>query len=177
MSYRGINDYEIIYLMQTYPEHEIINLLVKKYQNLIYKNIHLINAHKYEIDDFFQEGIITLHQTVLKFDEIFNKSFTRFFELILKRHLRRLKSKNKLVLFEDYSYIDALLVEDSAEEKLDFLEDALKNELELVVYERYFILGHSVTTISKQTNFKAKQIYNAIYRIKDKYKKLTKDDD
>lgn len=175
MSYRGINDYEIIYLMQTYPEHVIINLLIKKYQNLIYKNIHLVNAHQYEIDDFFQEGVIVLHQTVLKFDEVYNKSFTRFFELILKRHLRRLKNKNKLVLFEDYSYIDTLLVEDSAEDQLVFLEQTLKNELEIVVYERYFILGHSVAVISEQTNFKAKQIYNAIYRIKDKYKKLTKD--
>lgn len=176
MSYRGINDYEIIYLIQTYPNHPIFDLLITKYQKLIYKNIHMMSVSEYEFDDFYQEGIIALYTTAIKFSEEYNKTFMRLFELVLKRRYIRIKEKKKLVLFEDYDFINTLVMEDNKELTLEVLENSIKNNLEKIVYEKHFILGHSIKTITNDLKCDSKQIYNAIYRIKDKYRKILKEE-
>ena len=57
------------------------------------KMIHLFNVEPKDQDDFYQEAIILLVDTVYTFNEQKNKTFTRYFELVLKRRFIRLKQQ------------------------------------------------------------------------------------
>lgn len=170
MPHRGINDYEIIYLMQKHPGHEIYNLLVEKYQRLIYKNIYSLGAYGYEVDDLYQEGVIILLESARKFNPYYNKTFTRYFELVLRRHLIKIRSKDNLVLHDNYSFTNSYSSQNHQDYELEQFRNSLLTNIEKEVFQRYFIMGQSVSSISVMTKYSAKQIYNTIYRIKEKYK-------
>lgn len=176
MPHRGINDYEIIYLIQKHPGHEICNLLVEKYQRLIYKNIYSLGVYEYEVDDLYQEGVIILLESARKFNPYYNKTFTRYFELVLRRHLIKVRNKDNLVLHEDYSFIDTYSTRNHNDYELEEFRKSLVTHIEKEVFQKYFIMGQSVNSISIVTKYKAKQIYNTIYRIKEKYKNYYNND-
>ena len=53
---------------------QAFEFLVDKYKFFIAKNIKRFNLIK-EYDDVFQEALMILHKSVLRFDESFNKRF------------------------------------------------------------------------------------------------------
>lgn len=163
-----MNDYELIYLIQSDQDDHALDYMYQKYHRFIWKLIHLLNLEKKEHDDFYQEGILILHKAVKTFNERYNKCFTKYFELILKRHFYQLKqSLPKYYLFDHTDFVKDVVY---IEEELPTIE--LHSDLERLVYERYFILGQSVNKINNDSGYDPKQIYNAIYRIKDKYKNM-----
>lgn len=162
---QAYNDYELIYLVQSENCEAALSTLMKKYELMAYKYIHLYNVRKMDIDDYLQEAAILLYKAINLFLEEYNKTFTRYYELILKRRILYLKSEEpKYELNEEpYMYKDnSSLIEIP---KLDGLAD-----FEQEVFERYFILNQDIETVSKALNKTPKQIYNAIYRIKAKYR-------
>lgn len=163
-----MNDYELIYLIQSNLDDDALNFMYQKYHRFIWKLIHSLNLEKREHEDFYQEGILMLHKAIKSFDERFNKSFTRYFELIARRHFFKLKQAlPKYYLFDHTDFVkDVVYIEESYDE-ID-----LRSSLERMVYEKYFVLKQSVTRIQQESIYSAKQIYNAIYRIKDKYKNM-----
>jgi RNA polymerase sporulation-specific sigma factor len=159
-----MNDYELIYLIQNHQDGIALEFLFKKYKRLIWKYIHQYDVPYYEQDDFFQEGLIMLHKAVMTFNEEKNKTFTRYFELILKRRfwalLKRLpKHEIKEIPDIQGGYI-------IYEEEIEYPD--LKSKLEIDVFEMHYLKGESIKVISQKTGYTRKQIYNAIYRIKDK---------
>lgn len=88
-----MNDYELIYLVQNHRDGIALEYLFKKYKLLIWKYIHMYDVPYYERDDFLQEGYLMLNKAINLFDESKNKTFTRYFELILKRKFWALLKK------------------------------------------------------------------------------------
>jgi RNA polymerase sporulation-specific sigma factor len=161
-----MNDYELIYLIHSEHDEIALTFMFSKYHKFIWKQVHLLNVATKEHDDLHQEGTIMLLKAIQTFNEARNKSFTRYFELILKRQLYHLISKiPKYQLFEDTSFCTGVSY---IEEETVELE--LSSDLEQTVYHEYFIQRLPIDEIEKKTQFTKKQIYNSIYRIKEKYK-------
>lgn len=162
------NDYELIYMVQSWQCETALEIMFRKYKGLIYKYINLFNINKNDYDDVYQEALILMNQTILRFNERFNKTFTRFYELVLRRriqYLKRIEPKYDLVeeLF-GYSSYDKNESNEVLLEELTFFE---KN-----VYEEYYVLNKKISIIAKNNDLDSKQIYNAIFRIKEKYKSM-----
>jgi RNA polymerase sporulation-specific sigma factor len=117
-----MNDYELVYLFKTQKDSIAFDFLFQKYRKFIWKNIHMLNIDQKEHDDFFQEGILMLHKAVQTFDESKNKTFTRYFELILKRHYYQLIHKlPKYLLYEDSNFMECFSCHEVYDD-IDFIE-------------------------------------------------------
>jgi|SRR5690625_2818653 len=162
---RQYNDYELIYLAKTVNCEAAINCLVKKYKNMVYKFVHLYFVKESDYDDYYQEALIMLFKAIDTFDERYNKTFTRYYELLLRRRVLYLKNREpKYELHDDFDmYKDDYCLDDNFE-----IEGL--SELEEKVFNRYFVKNQSIAFIAECENKSSKQIYNAIYRIKNKYK-------
>jgi RNA polymerase sporulation-specific sigma factor len=163
-----MNDYELIYLIQSNHDHIALDFLYHKYEKFIWKNVHLLNIDEKEFDDFFQEGNLMFLKAVKTFNEEKNKSFTRYFELILKRQFYYLVGRlPKYELNEELClYLGANPV------KEELLDIDFKSELEAQVYDLHFVNNKQIKEIASLLETDSKSIYNAIYRIKEKYKNM-----
>ncbi len=162
------NDYELLYLIHGENDGIALDYLFSKYENFIWKHIHLIRVDQNEYDDFKQEGILMFYKAIKTFDVYKNKTFTRYFELILKRHFYQLKKKVPNFVYDEYvlNQQQSYYLE---EDYTDFLDQC--STLEQQIFEYYFIQNKSVNYIQSVIKCDIKQIYNAIYRLKEKYKK------
>lgn len=161
-----MNDYELIYLIQTDGCEHALQFMYQKYQKFIWKQVHNLHLEEKEYDDFHQEGLLMLIKAIKTFDERYKKSFTKYFELILKRHFYALlRDLPHYTLFETTDFVKEFVL---MEEEVQYM--TFESEIENEVHERYFIKHQPVKDIAYETKFKEKQIYNAIYRIKEKYK-------
>ncbi len=161
-----MNDYELIYLIQNEQDDHAMEFMFKKYHKFIWKQVHLLNVDVKEHDDFHQEGILMLHIAIKSFNESRNKSFTKYFELILKRKLY--KMKKSLPNYHLYENTDFFKGVSYIEEEPD--EIIFSSKLENQIHRLYFIERYAVSDILLKTGYSKKQIYNAIFRIKEKYK-------
>ncbi len=109
-----------------------------------------------------------LHKALQTFDESKNKSFTRYFELILKRQLYRMK-KN---IPNYYLYDNTDFCKGASYIEEEPIEIEFSSELELIVHDLYFLKRRSVSEIMRQTGYTKKQIYNTVFRVKEKYKNM-----
>ncbi|MBN2268243.1 MAG: hypothetical protein JXC35_02340 [Acholeplasmataceae bacterium] len=164
--YYVMNDYELIYLIQNEHDDIAMEFMFKKYHKFIWKQVHLLDIDQKEHDDMHQEGILMLHKAMRSFDESRNKSFTRYFELILKRQLY--KVKRNIPNYYLYDNTDFYTGVSYIEE--DPIEISFSSPLETKIHDLYFMERRSVSEISRQTKYSKKQIYNTIFRIKEKYK-------
>lgn len=163
-----MNDYELIYLIR--EEYDVLALeyLIYKYQKLIWKHIHRIGIPEKDHDDFFQEGQMMLVKATKTYDERHNKTFTRYFELIMTRHFYHLKRASwNVVLHDDVDFVTgSQLIEEDLPE-IDFQSD-----LENIVYTDYFVKGRSVEELAFELGFDKKKIYNTIFRVREKIKSM-----
>lgn len=161
-----MNDYELIYLIQHEHDDHALNFMFKKYHKFIWKQVHLLHVEPKEQDDFHQEGQIMLFKALKTFNEAKNKSFMRYFELILKRHFYQMKRKiPDYTLYEHTDFCKGVTYLEEEPLSID-----LKSDLEKDIYEAYFMHRMTIEDIHKETSYSKKQIYNTIYRIKEKYK-------
>ncbi len=162
------NDYELLYLIHGENDQIALNYMLSKYEGFIWKQIHLLHISENDFDDFKQEGILMFYKAIKTFDVKRNKTFTRYFELILKRHFYQLKRKVPNYVFDEYmlNQQQSYYLEENFDDFLDQCSD-----LEKEIFEYYFIQNKSIAYIKNRINCEIKQIYNAIYRLKEKYKK------
>ncbi len=175
MIFRNYNDFEIINLIKQNNE-EAFTLMVDKYQYLIAKKINSFNL-TYVFDDVFQECLMILHKSVMKFDDSFNKSFTRYFERNLINCLISIKRKKKrygTFLKEKLPVLyDSVIKEDK---EVYIRESEIKQALnqlsgfEKRVFQCWIIEKMSVQKAAQDLNCDEKKIYNAIDRIRKKIK-------
>ena len=162
------NDFELIYLYRQNKSEAVMELIIKKYTPLIWKNIYKFYIPIKDQDDFFQEAVMTLYTCVMTFDEFRNKTFTKYFELVLFRRFITLKDQSaKYVLIEKPE-----LIKDSYTPVYDdiYLGDIYLSPLEQKVYQMYFKERMTHASIAKSLNKSLKSIKNTIYRIKVKLK-------
>lgn len=175
MQFRDYNDFEIISLVKQGNE-EALELMIEKYRYLIAKKIGKFNlAH--EFDDCFQEGLLVLYKSVIRFEENFNKSFTRYFESNLENHyismIRKRKSygrflSQKLPVLYDYA-VDESQKEYFSETDIKQALDRF-SELEKRVFDCRYIQNMSVSEIAGMLSCDCKKVYNAMDRIRHKLK-------
>ncbi len=175
MIFRNYNDYEIINLIKEGYE-EAFELLVEKYRFLIAKKIKSFNLGS-EYEDCFQEGLMILYRSAMKFDEGFNKTFTRYFENNFHNYLITYKEKKiRLINFnvEKLPLIQELMVEEPVETM--YLDQEIfqalneLSEFEKQVYQSKIIEKRTVRECAYFLNCDEKRVYNALARIRNKIK-------
>ena len=170
------NDNELIYLIRNNNE-QATNLLIKKYDKYIHLKIHDMQLKNHE--DCYQEGLMVLFYCAKTYNEMFNKSFMKYFETLLNNRyidIKRAQDKesNYLVILDEKE-IDycSILCED--EEKLDFnINDVFLSKLTLIeksVFYDYYLCNRTINEIANKQKVDKKNIYYVIYRIKGKIKK------
>jgi RNA polymerase sporulation-specific sigma factor len=164
-----MNDYEIIYMIKFNIDEHAFAFMLKKYEKFIWKKIHSMYVHEDEKHDFFQESMILLNKAIQTFDESYNKTFTRYFELILIRKLIALKKETKQYVLRESSFFYQLESPESKKETRQFTFDDEKKQM---VYQSYFENRRSIEYISQTLHLTKKQVYNIIYQIKQKIKKM-----
>jgi RNA polymerase sporulation-specific sigma factor len=175
VDFRNYNDFEIIDLIKQGNE-EALELMFGKYKYLVAKKISHFNLTD-EFDDCFQEGMIVLYKSVLKFDDGRKKSFTRYFENNLEHHyisiIRSRSRKAKFLHEKMHKLIDYTIEE--TERDVYSKEDILSALEKLSVFEKTiftakFLQNKDVKTIAGEQNIEVKKVYNAVDRIRQKIK-------
>ena len=171
----NLNDYELIDLIKEGNE-VALNIMFEKYKFLIIKLIAKYNLTD-EYDDMFQEGQIMLYHALKKFDDKFNKSFTRYFELSLenkfKTFAKRKKKQPKLIEETMLNVYEAEPMYDYTEAKLKlFRKFELLTDFEREVFRERIINNKSVSETALILKISEKQVYNTMYRVKNKIKSL-----
>lgn len=169
------NDFEIINLSRQ-GNDEALTLLFEKYTPMIYKKIDLFNLN-YERDDMFQEGLMLLHKSLMKYNDKFGKTFTRYFEMNLERKLISIINK-KVRRYEIFNKNVEFLYEsnhDKGENSVYFnlyLKELKKilTKTEILVYTLRELENYSIEYINTQHGLGDKVIYNSLYRAKAKIK-------
>ena len=115
-----------------------------------------------------------LYRSINIFDDRYNKTFTRFFELVWQRRALTLKNSDKLV----YEYVDSydsfsvdcfVLEEMEQEYKISLGYNRLK-DIDKDIYSMYFAENYSIDYIDKKLQIGKKKIYNSIEKIKKTFK-------
>jgi len=172
MNYRVYNDYELLYLFKERHNQQALEILIKKYEKFIYKQVISFFPRKKDIEDYYQEGLICLYKAINSFQDKYNKTFMRYFEVILKRHLINLYHKNKkenekTIMLINEATVNEQEYYDEPRTKIE-IDLKLSSKLEELIYLYYFQKGKSVSYLSEKLNLSNKQVYNGIYRVKQK---------
>ena len=175
------NDYELLYLISEGSE-EAEEILYDKYSFLIKKRIRAFKIQKRCVDDFYQVGLMCLNKAINTYCEYYNKSFNKYFDLILQRKYMNLLKKEQdyfygVSLIEDYDFLSDSYIEDKdtydyEEQRLTEYVDNLKNsssDQRQIISE---LLEKSIKPrdIASLLKCDVKKVYNEIYAIKN-YKK------
>ena len=167
------NDFEIISLVKE-GNQEALSLMFEKYSPMIYKKIDKFNL-MYDKEDIYQEASMLLYNSILKFDESKNKSFTRYFEMNLQRRFISIVTKRvrRQELLEENKYYIHEQVSSAPERDmyLELYKKELKKILtktENLVYTLRELNNYSMTYITENYGLSEKAIYNSIYRAKAK---------
>jgi len=175
VEFRNYNDYEIIDLIKQGNE-EAMNLMFEKYRWLIAKKITKFNLTDI-FEDCYQEGLMVLHRSVLRFDDQHNKSFTRYFETNLEHHLisviRSRQRKNrfmneKLHLLVTDEIREPEAVYPAEAEIMAGLESL--SPFEKKIFTARLIQGKAIKEIAETLCVPPKKVYNAVERIRKKIK-------
>lgn len=175
MNFRNYNDFEIINLVKQGCDASF-QLMVDKYKFLIAKKIRQFNL-VYDFEDCYQEALVLLHKSVIKFDDGFNKTFTRFYEMNLIRYLISYKKRKNNYFYFINERLPACYVEAfSRPRQTDFLDDEINDALSYLsdfekhVYQAKIIEMRTVKETAYYLETNEKRIYNALDRIKNKIK-------
>lgn len=170
--FANINDYELLYLIGEQNE-KARDLMYQKYSFLIRKTISVMNVPPFYQDEFFQEGLMLLMNVITTFDNSYNKTFCRFFELCLKRKFYR--------LFKDYMIYSSKIVriEDVEDLSLPFMEEdsvvyqikpRFDSNIEAKLYFDVVIGNLAPKEFARINGVDIKKVYNLIYKLKKNLK-------
>ncbi len=177
--FQGHNDLELLYLIKE-GNQDALDIMFNKYKHFINKKIRDFNINGKSKDDFYQEGLIALYEAIKKYDENYNKTFFKFFELLLVRKFSSLLSREQRQYEIVEKYKDRVQLEEQTvvrEETTPYVVDSIVNEfsnLERNIYKYYFLENKSTDYISEKLDVPKKSIYNAVARIKHKLQVLKK---
>lgn len=170
------NDYELLYLIENNHE-EALELLYKKYDNLIRSRIKSFRIKTKNYDDFYQEGLLSLDKAIKTYDDKYGKSFNKYFDLILQRRFIQILKKEQKHFYntvyvddfydvvEEYSAQYNLEVEEKNEEICNLLSDFEKKVFECRIKQNL-----KTAETAEILNCSIRQVYNAMLRIRQKVK-------
>lgn len=173
MIFKDLNDYELLYLIKEGNE-EAYNLMLKKYEpfikKLAYRFYGIVN------EDFIYDGYLVMLEAINKFDESFNKTFLKYFELLLARYYCKYlietvkESKAYSSLVENIKIATRKVQDDrvmKAKREIFSIEDEMLKRIIIEhIYENY-----TISFLCKKYNYNVKKVYNKLYEIKNKLNK------
>lgn len=166
------NDFELLYLIKENCDIAL-DIMFQKYIPLINSRIKSFNIKKRNRDDFFQEGLICLHKAISTYREDKNKTFTRYFDLILQRRFIQILKKESKNFYDVELIGDGELLSEPSKVYDYSLNDDFEN-IKLSRFEKevlnYLELGMKAREIASVLECTPKQIYDATDRIKKKIK-------
>ncbi len=165
------NDLELLYLVYE-GEKEAYDMLFDKYFGLIYKRAIGFKIKSKSFDDFLQEGLMSLDVAIYTYNPIFQKSFTRYFDMILQRRFISILKKES-----GYFYNVTLVgTYDSVEEESPVYNNKIMdfdfNDFEKKVFNLKFLKNFKAVEIAKYLNCDIKKVYNGLYSVKEKMKQM-----
>ena len=170
------NDYELLYLYKTNVE-EAKEILFWKYSFLIKSRIQRLGVPRIYWDDYYQEGCLMLYRAIKIYDEESKMSFTKFFELLLKRRILTLLRKNlkleeieKIERLEELDEYPSLIVDHEVNALLEECQYIL-TEIEKIAYDRIIVQNEKVEKVAKELGINPKSLSNAKQRALIKIKK------
>ena len=168
------NDNELLYLIAEGDE-QAYEELFHKYDKLIWKSIKDLNIPYSEYDDFHQEGLIMLDTAIRYYDVDSDKTFNKYFTLILLRQLRYLSKKIRQRLCVEEPITENTIQPFEYDNNIDMgkvKELLTTSEIEFQVLKMYFLEKTKISDISKKLKKTEKQIYNTIYKIRLRAKEV-----
>lgn len=167
------NDYELLYLVRTNVE-EARDIMFWKYSFLIKSRINRLGVPRMYWDDYYQEGCLMLYHAIKIYDEDSRMSFTKFFELLLKRRIITLLRKDlretEIEKFEDFDDYPCYIVENEINALLESCEYKF-TEMEQIVYDRIVMRNEKIEKVAKELGLNSKSLSNAKQRVLKKIKK------
>ena len=167
------NDYELLYLVRTNVE-DAKEILFWKYSFLIKSRIKRLGVPRLYWDDYYQEGCLMLHHAIKIYDEDSKMSFTKFFELLLKRRIITLLRKdlkdNEVERVDDFDEYPSYIVENDINLILESY-DYKFTEMEKIAYERLLLNNEKIENVAKELGLNSKSLSNAKQRVIKKIKK------
>lgn len=165
------NDNELLYLIKNHDE-EALELMFKKYEYLILSKIRQYHFPISNKEDYLQEGRIVLLKAIDTYRTEFEKTFTKYFELLLINRFNTLyrvnqKYEKHIVLVE----VEKVDINNKKEDKHFDLKDVntdILSAFELDVFKYHFLENHSIEETVQKFDLTKKQVYNTIQRIKKK---------
>ncbi len=171
------NDNELLYQIRNHDE-EALEIMLKKYENLICSKIIKYHFPLKNKEDYLQEGRLVLVKAIETYREEYEKTFMRYFELLLNNRFNTLYHKNKkyhkhIVLVDQENLDVSKEIEQDSKVELNFNIGNF-SELERDIYLFHFKENHSISETSEKFQISKKQVYNCISRIKMKLEKKIK---
>lgn len=165
------NDLELLYLVYE-GEKEAYDMLFEKYFGLIYKRAVGFKIKSKNFDDFLQEGLMSLDVAIYTYNPQFQKSFTRYFDMILQRKFISILRKES-----GYFYNVTLVgTYDSVEEEHPTFNGKIMDfdftDFEKRIFSLKFLKNFKAVEISNYLNCDIKKVYNSLYTIKEKMKQV-----
>lgn len=180
------NDYELLYLIYE-CEEEALGILFKKYDPLIRKKLRDFRVDKYSYDDFYQECLIAMMVAIRTYNPFYDKSFTRYLELIITRKIMNVMYQNRNSFYEEIKIDDDFFMDENNSLTYDSSIFSEINEgnlylkeqhislngltnIERKVLELKYVKGLNSKEIAKEANIDIRKVYNSIYQAKKKVK-------
>jgi RNA polymerase sporulation-specific sigma factor len=167
-----MNDYELLYLIGERND-DAHQLLIEKYQPLIKSKLYQFKIRSQDYEDYLQEGNLVLALAIKKFNPIYGKTFTRFFELLLVRAIgaKMVPAEKQLIYFSEEIF-EHILVQESPRPRIRPTHVQIAKQLlfdhEYEVFLAHYEQGLGIARIAKALNIDSKKVYNTIYQIKRK---------
>ncbi len=164
MRYKGVNDYELLYLVGENNE-EVYNLIYAKYKPLIHRMAKTLcenyKSALVEYDDLFQEGMYGLNNAIKSFNGKSGSLFYTLAKLCISREMngyiaKMLRGKNMIlssaVSFDTPISRNGFVVEDT----LYSHDDSVELQFESIEMEKYIL----------DLKYELKDEYMPVYELK-----------
>lgn len=189
-------DEKLVASLQKEYNEEIFGHLVRRYMPLFKKSLRLASPwSEYELDDFFQEGQIAMHEAVMTYNPQKSEFFSGYFRTVYDNHMANLYRKdsalkrgggiqeisiyyknsqsqdeqNLLDTFDLGRVMPTDQIFEIREVNYEFFSVLSKLELEVIICN---LLGMPKEDVAKKLKLKESQIQSAYERSRNKMRKL-----
>ena len=169
------NDNELLYLIAE-KDDSALEIMYKKYSPLIRKRIYDYKVITRSVEDYFQEGLMMLKKSIETYCSLYNKTFNKYFDLILQRRIIQLLRRERKYLYNVTFVEDTeqLMVSEETTNNMVYLEELNVmnlSEYELIVMRSVYVDLKTSKEVSEDLKCSVRKVYNAVARAKRKLRK------
>ena len=162
------NDNELLYLIRE-KHDDALDIMFLKYSPLIKTRISKFRIQK-DYEDFYQEGLIALNIAISRYIDLYDKTFNKYFDLILQRKFIQILKKEtnnfyNVVYFDELNFIHEEKEKYTSNKKYQI---GMLSDFEKHIFKFYSEYNLKAGEIANKLNIDVRRVYNALNRIKKK---------